>query len=255
MTHHVARRSSIGLPASIVIPALNEERHLPRLLTSLAACGTRPLDVIVVDGRSDDRTVERVEAFRRAAPDHMQVRCLTSPVRNVAAQRNLGASAARHDILLFLDADTAVESPADLDALIEAFQEGGFVAAGCRLRPLERDPRAILYYDVLYVFHRALARWDPYACGSCIVTTRDTFRRCSGFDPTVRVNEDAHFCRRAARMGRFGILPVAIGVSTRRFAKHGYLRMGLTYLRIYLDRVIRGEVRDDRIRYEFGHYD
>jgi hypothetical protein len=86
------------------------------------------------------------------------------------------------------------------------------------------------------------------------MTTREVFRRCSGFDPSIRVNEDAHFCQSASRLGRFTVLSVAIGVSTRRFAKYGYLRMGMEYVRIFLDRTFRGEARDERIKYEFGDY-
>jgi len=111
-----------------------------------------------------------------------------------------------------------------------------------------------VYYRLLFLFHKTLERWNPYALGACIITTREVFRRCGGFDPSIRVNEDAHYCQSASRKGRFTVLPVAIGTSTRRFAKYGYLRMGVQYLRIFLHRTFRGELRDDQIRYEFGEF-
>lgn len=246
--------ASSRTPVSVVIPALNEERQLPVLLESLLACTRRPLEIIVIDGRSEDRTAAVVEEFARGAPAGIALRLLTSPVRNVASQRNLGAASARHELLLFLDADTAVRDARDLDSLLDRFERGGYAAASCRFSPIERDRRGAVYYGLLYGFHKALERHDPYALGACIVTRRDVFERCGGFDPTIRVNEDAHYCRSASRVGRFGILPVTLGISTRRFRKHGYLRMGIQYVRIYVDRTLRGEARDDRHHYEFGEF-
>lgn len=246
--------SNIGFPITVVIPALNEERYLPVLLESLFACAPREMEIIVSDGASDDGTLEVVASFASRAPQGIRLLALTTPIRNVSYQRNVGAAAASHPVLLFLDADTAILSPSCLDELLRRFDEGRYAAASCRFEPLERDARAVLYYRLLYAFHKLLERWNPYALGACILTTRRTLDRCHGFDPSIRVNEDAHFCREAARGGRFGILPVPVGVSTRRFQKFGYFRMGIQYLRIFLDRTLRGEMRDDRIHYEFGKY-
>lgn len=255
MERRATRRAGARSPVSIVIPTLNEEHCLPRLLKSLSLAGPRKLDVIVVDGQSDDATCEVVERFRDAAPPHIALRLFTSPVRNVSAQRNQGAVAARHETILFLDADTVIAGPGELDALVDRFRKGRLAVASCRFRPVERDLRAEAYYTLLYCFQKMTERWDPYPMGACIITTREVFRYCGGFDPRLRVNEDANFCRKAACVGRFRILPVSIHVSARRFAEHGYLWMGLRHLRIYLARRLRGEAYDDRRRHEGGRHE
>jgi glycosyltransferase involved in cell wall biosynthesis len=242
-------------PLSIVIPTLNEERFLPQLLESLVRTGTRPLDIIVVDGYSDDATCDVVERYCRSLPAHVALRLMGSQVRNVSLQRNQGAGAARHETILFLDADTLIRRTADLDALVDGFRRSRLAAASCRFRPIERDLRAEAYYALLYCFHRVMERWDPYAMGACIITTREVFRYSGGFDPRLHVNEDANFCRKAACLGPFRILPVCIRVSARRFRRHGYLRMGFRYLRIFVERRLRGEAYDQRHSYEYGHYD
>jgi len=255
MGRRFTRHARAHDPISIVIPTLNEERCLPRLLESLSSGGPRCLDVIVVDGRSEDGTCEIVERFRSSVPSHVSLRLLSSPVRNVSAQRNQGAAVARHETLLFLDADVVVESWPQLDTLLDRFHRRGLAAASCRFRPVEHDLRAEAYYALLYCFHKLVERWDPYAMGACIVTTREVFRYCGGFDPRLQVNEDANFCRKAACLGPFRILPVSVRVSARRFTKHGYLRMGMRYVRIYLDRRFRGEAYDQRHAYEYGNYE
>jgi cellulose synthase/poly-beta-1,6-N-acetylglucosamine synthase-like glycosyltransferase len=48
---------------SLVIPALNEEKFLPHLLTSLTKQTKRDFEVAVVDGSSKDRTVDTARSF------------------------------------------------------------------------------------------------------------------------------------------------------------------------------------------------
>ena len=79
---------------SVIIPALNEERNVGM---TIAFARNRDAEVILVDGGSRDRTVQR--AIDSGA------RVLESPPGR-ALQQNLGASRARGRLLLFLHADT-----------------------------------------------------------------------------------------------------------------------------------------------------
>ena len=85
---------------SVVIPALNEEKALPRTLDALFAQIAR-YEVVVVDGGSTDRTT-------RIATRYPSTQVLNAP-RGRAAQMNAGARIATGDWLLFLHADTALE--------------------------------------------------------------------------------------------------------------------------------------------------
>jgi hypothetical protein len=243
------------MPFSIVIPALNEERYLPLLLDSIAATGIDGLQIIVVDGKSDDRTQDLVRAFAERHRERLDVELHEADKRNVGYQRNLGGSKAVHDTIVFLDSDTIVPDRATIEALLEDFRSQECAAASCRFRPINRRRTARFYYWTLYTFQRFQQKRNPYAMGACIITRKDVFDRINGFDETIRVNEDAEYCQRASKHGAFRIFPHAIRVSTRRFDKHGYVRMGAKYVRLLVDRKLRGELRDDHIKYEFGHYD
>lgn len=86
---------------SVVIPALNEERHIGSLLSDLFAQTRKADEVVVVDAGSEDDTVSVVERF----PDVT----LLAGSPPVAVGRNLGGKSARGDVLIFLDADVRLE--------------------------------------------------------------------------------------------------------------------------------------------------
>src|SRR3989304_2310283 len=102
---------------TIIIPVYNEEKIIREVL------GTLPygdnIEVIIVDGESNDRTVE----FAGQYP----VKVIES-VKNRAVQMNKGAEAACGDILLFLHADCLLEQ-GSLDT-IQSYLNNGYIG-GC----------------------------------------------------------------------------------------------------------------------------
>ena len=102
---------------SIIIPVLNEARLLPSLLETLLQLQRQSdIEIIIVDGGSDDGTPQLVEL--------MGFRLLRSK-QGRAAQMNAGAALARGTVLLFLHADTVLPNGADqLIANLEAFVAG-----------------------------------------------------------------------------------------------------------------------------------
>ena len=82
---------------SIIVPVLNEAAQLPASLTSVGPLD-ESLQLVVVDGGSTD---DSLTVARRCAAE-----TLVSPIRQRAAQMNLGADFAKGDVLLFLHADT-----------------------------------------------------------------------------------------------------------------------------------------------------
>ena len=83
---------------TILIPTFNEEKALPETIASIGALNPAPDEVLLVDGGSNDRTVETAEAAG--------FRCITSPRKGRGAQINLGVMEARGDIVCVLHADT-----------------------------------------------------------------------------------------------------------------------------------------------------
>ncbi len=95
---------------SVVIPAYNEEKFLPRLLESIKVAASNysggpnqieaQIEVIVADNDSTDGTAE-------VANQH-GARVVHVAKRRIAAARNGGARTASGEILCFIDADSAI---------------------------------------------------------------------------------------------------------------------------------------------------
>ena len=107
------------LDVSLIIPARNEARNLPSLLTSVAAFDPAPREVIVVDDHSTDDTAAIAASFgvRVVSPGPLPTGWLGKSWACAA-----GAAEASSSVLLFTDADT-VHSPSLLGRTAAALQE------------------------------------------------------------------------------------------------------------------------------------
>lgn len=110
---------------SLIIPARNEAHNLPRLLDSIRAQATLPLEVLVIDDGSTDATAEIATAHgARVIPSQP----LPDGWRGKTWACHQGALAAKGDVLLFLDADCWFE-PGGLGTLLDHYRGGAFSVA------------------------------------------------------------------------------------------------------------------------------
>jgi glycosyltransferase involved in cell wall biosynthesis len=84
---------------SAIIPTYNAERFVEEAIHSALGQTYRPVEILVVDDASTDRTVEKVREF---GP---RVRLLRQKHAGVGAARNLGVTHATGRYIAFLDAD------------------------------------------------------------------------------------------------------------------------------------------------------
>jgi glycosyltransferase involved in cell wall biosynthesis len=84
---------------SCIVPVYNGERYLRDALESILAQTYRPLELIVVDDGSADRTAEIVANFRH------EIACIRQANLGPSAARNVGLRAADGEFVAFLDQD------------------------------------------------------------------------------------------------------------------------------------------------------
>jgi len=226
---------------TIIIPTLNEEKYLPRLLASIKSQNF-PAKIIIADDNSQDQTPAIARQFN----------CQVVKGGCPGVGRNAGAKAANSDWLLFLDADVEL-SPQLLAKSMQEVERRGLSVATCRVVPLSDrliDKTIYLIGDlVIYLLRRV----KPLAHGFCIFIKKSLHDEIGGFDETITFAEDSDYVQRAAKIGWFGVLQTKILVSVRRFDQEGRLSLILKYLYLNLYRFFRGEIRQP-IKYEYGRY-
>lgn len=221
------------LRVSIVIPTLNEANSLGRTLRQLQVLDPPPLEVLVVDGGSEDETL----AIARV----VGVRVLTCDRRGRSVQMNHGAKLATGDVVVFLHADTGV--PDDLIAIIEgvladsAVVCGGFVSLMTGAQTTRWGVSLHNYLKTYYapllfkpgLFFKGLRLLFGDQVMFC---RRAEFWECGGFDETLPIMEDGDLCLRLVQKGRIRQVNRVVQSSDRRVAHWGAWKATAIYLYI-----------------------
>lgn len=205
---------------TVVVPALNEEELLPKLFLSLSQQSFRDFEVILVDGKSEDKTVEMAKKFAKKLP---RLSVYVSDYRNVSYQRNLGASKAKGSYLVFFDAD--VQLAPDFLITIAAYlkkNKSGLLTTWIKTENHSFSDWIItIIANIGSEISKIIGR--PYAGGYNIVVKKRVFDKISGFNPAIFHGEDHDFTIRCNDEGvKLEILQnQRIIYSTRRYDKFG----------------------------------
>lgn len=202
---------------SVVIPTLNEEKYLPRLLESIRHQKLQPAEIIVSDNHSRDRT-------REIAKQHG---CVVVDGGYLSEGRNHGAAVATSDILVFLDADTVLPTKTFFSQLIGTFIAKDADVGSCLATNIKSETPLPNPSHIMYNTTKRLNKITVNTVGNiigelgfCVVARRKLFKKIGGFDENVRVMEDTDFFQRAVKAGgKYKVIPIHIGVSGRRFSK------------------------------------
>jgi len=229
---------------SIVIPTYNEEEYLPRLLASIRSQRFEGYEIIVADAKSTDRTREIAQRFGARVVDGG----MPGP------GRNLGAAAAKGDLLLFLDADVIMPEIEWLSRKVEQFERRKLDAGTCLIKPLGGKVIDRLSHNVFNAHMMATQFLMAHAPGFCIFARKSLHDRIGGFDEGIKLAEDHDYVERASQVGKFRVMTgTRIRVSVRRFDRDGRLPIFAKYLLAELHILTRGQIRSDRFNYTFGH--
>lgn len=202
---------------SVIIPALNEEKYLPRCLKSLVCqSGGEDFEIIVVDGGSLDRTVEVAKEYAD--------RVVIQPIRPVGAARNVGVRHASGTILAFMDADT-VACKCWLEEVGRAFSSSEVVGVTGPTLPYGATELDRLVYHIATGFGQRLSfrLGFPHVAGFNCAYRRRQFLSVGGFDENRKLSEDVALSLRIRHQGKILFNPKMVAyTSLRRIKKYGY---------------------------------
>lgn len=236
---------------SVIIPALNEEKYLPKILKALSLQTFRGFEVILIDGSSSDKTVDVFEKYIPLIP---KAHCLIVKKQNVGYQRNYGAKKACGKYLVFLDADVDVEETFLEELHLKAIKRK-FLFATTWIVP-DSNKTADKIMVLLGNLGQELARGigKPFAGGYNTIIRREIFLRLKGFREDLLINEDHEFAMKAEKAN----IPLTIlkephvEFSLRRWRSEGKLAVYRKYALTTLHTFLKGPITRDLFEYKMG---
>lgn len=204
---------------SIIVPVLNEESTIRANLESLLNLSGEK-EIIVVDGGSQDRTVEIAKEYCRVIESE----------KGRAKQMNRGAQVAAGNILWFVHSDSKLGQ--NSVSVIEGSIAEGYIG-GCF---------KLYFYDLETGFMRYVANSSHLRAkylklifgDQGIFMRKDIFQHLNGFKE-MELMEDWDLSRRIHRLGKMNYLNERIGTSARRFKNGGQLK---TLLRMHKIKIL-----------------
>ncbi|ACK67697.1 glycosyl transferase family 2 [Rippkaea orientalis PCC 8801] len=204
---------------TIIIPVLNEENNITKILKNLQ--NDQDTEVIVVDGGSQDITVQLVE--------EMGIKIVVSPQAGRAFQMNYGALLATGDILLFLHADTIL--PQEYKTIITNLLSDKKVVGGAFELKIDLPQFSLRIIETL-VNWRSRFFSLPYG-DQAIFVKKSIFEGMGGFS-ALPIMEDFEFMQRLKKYGKIAIASAKVITSGRRWQKLGVLQTTLINQKIIL---------------------
>ena len=197
----------------VIIPTLDEEEALPLLLGDLESLRL-PLEIVVADGGSSDRTLE-------VARDRGAIAVRTSPGRG--RQMNAGARALETPWVLFLHADSRLP-PETGEALRHWLENPSPCEAAHFAFGLDREG---FWWGLLERGQRFRERLTGLTYGDQgLLLSRSLYEEMEGI-PEIPLMEDVEIVRRLRRGGGLDRIEAPVITSPRRYRSEGPVRAWL----------------------------
>ncbi|MBL4782832.1 MAG: TIGR04283 family arsenosugar biosynthesis glycosyltransferase [Porticoccaceae bacterium] len=194
------------LPLSIVIPVLNEAEEIYPCLRRLQTLRKQGVQLIVVDGGSDDDTVAV------ATPLADQV---IASDKGRSRQMNAGAALADREWLLFLHADTRLPVNLPDIMLVWGFTPSVWGFFGIKVRGAPALLRVVQWLMNRRSFLTSISTGDQ-----CQFVKREVFERIGGF-ADIPLMEDIELSKRLKRQSRPLFVNAKAETSGRKWQRDG----------------------------------
>lgn len=200
---------------SIIIPALNEEESLSRLIPYLKKhVNPAYVEIMIVDGGSKDKTEE-------VGRSH-EVAVYASPEKGRAKQMNFGAKKAKGDVLYFLHSDTL--PPKNFIDIISR-EVGAKTKAGCFQLKFDDDHPVLSFYSWFTRFDIDFFRFGDQS----LFVEKALFQKAGGFGEDLLVMEDQEIVTRLKYYAQFSVVGEHVITSARKYQRFGVFRLQMIF--------------------------
>lgn len=197
---------------SIIIPTLNEEENIRKLLNNLKNL-KGDFEVIFSDGGSLDKTLDIIKYFGNYK--------IINSDRGRAKQLNNGAKESNNEILFFLHADSVIEENA-LTKIEDFIKNGNKV--GCL--KIKFDSKKILM-NIFAVLSNLRVKYRNIAFGDQGIFIEKKFFEDIGMFEDIPLMEDYKLSIKLKSICRIKYIDSYIISSSRRFEKNGIIKTAL----------------------------
>ena len=217
---------------SIIIPTLNEEQQIQKLLLQLSTQRNVSFEIIVSDGGSKDATL-------KIAKDIGAVIVSGEPGRG--KQLNKGAQYAKGEYFLFLHADSGIENKFQLKDSLDFIKGLPEPSAGHFKLNFFCDDLKVKKFLSFFEWKSSYNRDGTFSGDQGLLISRENFDKLGHFSERFTFLEDKEFALRFAEIGNLVTLPGEIVTSGRRFEAEGALErstlnliiMSMFHLRLF----------------------
>ncbi|MGB1103172.1 MAG: TIGR04283 family arsenosugar biosynthesis glycosyltransferase [Crocinitomicaceae bacterium] len=192
---------------SIIIPTLNEEQNIGRLIDRLLTESTDQFEIIVVDGGSKDNTTDIADA--KGAKIIKTGACR-------AAQMNAGAEIAQFSNLYFVHADTL--PPIGFIEDLSSIKTRGY-KAGCYRSKFVGGPFILKMNAFFTRFNWLFVRGGDQS----LFIDRSYFFELGKYDEEMCIMEEYPLIDRIMKANYWKVLPKVIEIDTRKYDNRSWL--------------------------------
>jgi len=195
---------------SIIIPVLNEQKCIVARLNALQKLRETKCEIVLVDGGSDDQTVDLaiplVDKFAHSSPGR-------------AVQMNRGAELATGNIFLFLHIDTALPKGTN-ELIANLIAEKSSVWGWF---DLQFDNSSLLFRLISGSMNFRAVFTQVCTGDQTMFVTRNLFESIQGF-PEIPLMEDVAISKLLRRNSKPKIVSTKVTTSSRRWERNGVIK-------------------------------
>lgn len=218
---------------SVIIPTLNEEKLLPRLLDQLSDQNLKSkyeFEIIVSDGGSKDKTLEIAKNYTDKIVVYQEKRR-----QKISEGKNAGFKISKGETLVFICADCRIENPEMFFDYVSNFKNSKYLAATFWFDVFPEEKKWSDY--IFHTFFNWLIKLLNYVGngmgrGECQVIKREVFEKVGGYNEELTAGEDYDLYTRIRKLGKIDVnFKIKIFESPRRYRKYGYIKILLMWFR------------------------
>jgi len=211
---------------SLVIPAFNEEKNLPRLFETIKNQDFKgTFEIIVVDNNSTDKTAQVAKKLGALV--------VKEKVQGIGPAKNRGCLEAKGEIIAICDADNLLP-PSWLSTIWKSLSRSKKIVGVTGPIFISEIPKFISY--TLKFLYFAFLKLAQRLEGCNMAFRKDAFLKVGGFTEGIKFGEHIDISEKLKKVGKIFVNhKLFVYFSPRRYQKQGWIKGLFPYLKLEIN--------------------